>query len=184
MPLGGMSQAEYARHRQVSREAVRKAMDQGRLPRLADGRIDWRAADVAWEESTLPQLGGDRLRRHGSRGANQTLLQHRARRESVLADREEFRFLADRKLLMPAHEILRAATEASHTALELLFAAVDRLAAPLAATTEPSECRRLMRAEIEHVREILARPLQSLPAEVRVAHAGPLTRRAPGRFGR
>jgi hypothetical protein len=179
-----MSQAEYARHRHVSREAVRKAIDQGRLPRLADRRIDWRAADVAWEESTLPHLGGDHPRPRGQRGANQTLLQHRARRESVLADREEFRFLADRKLLVPADEILTAATEASRTALDLLFAALDRLAAPLAATSEPAECRRLMRGEIEHVREILARPLNSLPAEIRRLQSAALSRRAPGRFGR
>lgn len=46
-----VTQAEYARRRRVSREAVRKAVAEGRVS-LIDGRIDPIVADVQWSTNT------------------------------------------------------------------------------------------------------------------------------------
>jgi hypothetical protein len=54
-----ITQAEYARRRGVSREAVSKARRQGRLARaLVDGLIDPAVADAEWRETTLARAGG------------------------------------------------------------------------------------------------------------------------------
>jgi hypothetical protein len=45
----GVSLRAYARHRGVTLAAVQKARGTGRIPTLADGRIDPVAADTAWE---------------------------------------------------------------------------------------------------------------------------------------
>lgn len=47
------TQAEYAKHRGVSRQAVSKAVRDGRIP-LVRGRIDFAAADRSWRENTDP----------------------------------------------------------------------------------------------------------------------------------
>lgn len=59
MPM--MSQAEYARHRGVSREAVRQAVKAGRVKLTADGQLDVAAADASW---------GERSRARTRTGAN------------------------------------------------------------------------------------------------------------------
>jgi len=48
------TQAEYARHAGISKQAVGKAIRTGRIPRLPDGRIDFAAADLARERNTDP----------------------------------------------------------------------------------------------------------------------------------
>lgn len=46
-----ISQAEYARHRGVSRAAVHQAVDEGRIT-LIDGKVDPVAADAQWNANT------------------------------------------------------------------------------------------------------------------------------------
>ena len=53
-PAGVVSQAAFARHRGVSRQAVARAIAEGRIHALADGRIDVAIADRAWDANTDP----------------------------------------------------------------------------------------------------------------------------------
>lgn len=50
-----MSKAEYARHRGVSGAAVTKAVKTGRITVLADGQIDPVAADAQWANNSRPK---------------------------------------------------------------------------------------------------------------------------------
>ena len=47
-----MGLREYARHRGSALSTVQKAIRSGRIPKLADGRIDSDAADAAWKQNT------------------------------------------------------------------------------------------------------------------------------------
>lgn len=64
-----MSQAEYARHRGVSREAVRKAVTAGRIPVGEGGRIDPAVADKAWALNSDPSAGSAAPRGAAQQGA-------------------------------------------------------------------------------------------------------------------
>lgn len=57
-----ISQADYARHRGCSQTAVRKAIKDGRIEPLPDGRIDPIKADEQWARNTR--------RRHGEIAAH------------------------------------------------------------------------------------------------------------------
>ncbi|MBF0399659.1 MAG: hypothetical protein HQL90_02710 [Magnetococcales bacterium] len=50
----GISIRSYARQRDVTEGAVRKAVKSGRIPIEADGTIDPAKANVAWERNTSP----------------------------------------------------------------------------------------------------------------------------------
>src|ERR1700760_341605 len=87
-----MSQAEYARRRGVSKEAVSKAIAQGRLrasTMVVDGRAkiaDPDLADQEWDAATRPQPGMPR----GEFGSDiPDLAESVARRAAAAARREE-----------------------------------------------------------------------------------------------
>lgn len=49
-----MNISQYAEHRRCSRQAVYKAMDEGRITREPDGSIDPVKADRQWADNTSP----------------------------------------------------------------------------------------------------------------------------------
>src|SRR4029077_10697890 len=53
-----LTRAAYARHRGGSKEAVSKAIRQGRIPVGSDGRVDRAVADLAWDRNTSPSRAG------------------------------------------------------------------------------------------------------------------------------
>lgn len=55
-----ITQAEYARHRGVSRAAVKHAVDAGRIT-LIDGKVDLEKADRDWRSKTNPALQRKKL---------------------------------------------------------------------------------------------------------------------------
>jgi hypothetical protein len=56
----GVSLRAYARHRGVTLAAVQKARRTGRIPTLADGRIDLAAADAAWNTAAEARRAAQR----------------------------------------------------------------------------------------------------------------------------
>lgn len=52
-----ITQAEYARRRGCTEGAVRRAIRDGRITLLADGRIDPVAADAQWQRNTRVRMG-------------------------------------------------------------------------------------------------------------------------------
>lgn len=47
---------EYAKIRGITPQAVRKAIAQGRIRRLPNGKLDREEADRMWEENTRPYV--------------------------------------------------------------------------------------------------------------------------------
>lgn len=167
-----MTQAQYARHRGVSRQAVLKAVRSGRIRADQEGRIDPEAADASWLQNTDPtkpsnSVGGNPHgavpRRHRSSGGERMFSPSapdyhfsRAVRETYLARLVRLEYERKTGKLIDAEESRRAAYQDNRRVRDLLLALPERLAAQLAACADPVECRRLLTDEIRRVCEELS----------------------------
>lgn len=171
-----MTQAEYARHRGVSRPAVLKAVRSGRIRLGADGKIDPVEADASWRRNTNPakpsnSVAGNptgatpRAHRHApsthrfsTAGASSGPDYHvsRAVRETYMAKLAGLEFEVKTGKLIDAEEAKRAAFDDNRRVRDLLLALPDRTAAQLAACTDPAECHRILTAEIRRACEELS----------------------------
>lgn len=129
-----ISQAAYAKHRGISREAVSKAIAAGRLPTstvVVDGRaqiLDVDLADQEWAENTRPASTGAR----GAAGladlpdlakSNIMLMAAKARREIALADMAELD-LDERRGELVAAAPVRAEVESRYAIVRTKLLAV------------------------------------------------------------
>jgi hypothetical protein len=106
----GISKKAYARHRNVSPAAVRKAVESGRISTLQDGTIDPAAADRQWEANTdmSRSRGGTRTQGSGGTAKRKVSKEAVASVEATLAEEgmkpEGEMTLTDAKT---AHEIVK-----------------------------------------------------------------------------
>lgn len=143
-----VSQAAYARHRGVSREAVRRALAEGRIEADAQGRIDTEAADVAWERNSAPAaLRGARRRRRPDPDES-SFAEARARREAWMAELAELNYRQRSGELVPAEDVRRSAFDVGRRLRSQLLTIPDRVAAQLAGLHDPMAVHRVLRAEI------------------------------------
>jgi len=150
--------AAYARHRDVSREAVRQAIVAGRIVEGDDGLIDFAAANASWEANTdlsKPRNSVTGHPRRRARAATTGLAKHKAEREDWRARREKLDYqtaeLEHRQKageLVPRVDVEKRFEEASRRARQRLEAIPDRMSGKLAAATDPAEVHRLLREEI------------------------------------
>ncbi len=171
-----MTQAEYARHRGVSRQAVSKAIRAGRIVVAEGGKIDPEAADAGWQRTTDPTkpsnsvVGNPRgalplVRRaaspvpravRGSPAPGPDYQVSRAVRETYLAKLVRLEYEIKTGKLIDAEESKRAAFQDNRRVRDLLLAIPDRTAAQLAACSDPAECHRLLAAEVRRACEELS----------------------------
>ena len=171
-----MTQAEYARYRGVSRQAVSKAVRAGRIVLSEEGRIDPEAADASWRRNTDPSkpsnsVAGDprgavpRTRRSIRQAQHATTTNSssgpdyhvsRAVRETYLAKLVRLEYELKTGKLIDAEESRHAAFQDNRRVRDLLLAIPDRTAAQLAACSELAECHRLLAAEIRRACEELS----------------------------
>jgi hypothetical protein len=120
-----MSQAEYARHRGVSRQAVNKAIVAGKIP-LHDGKIDPAEADLAMGDNTSRVRADDEPPARGNDGAAQSSGLTRAKTfEAVYAGRmAELKFNRELGKLRPVDQIESGAQRCA----EVVLRAIDRIA--------------------------------------------------------
>ncbi len=171
-----MTMAEYARHRRVSRQAVSKAVRTGRIVLTKEGMIDPEAADASWRRNTDPSKPSNSVAGN-PRGAvprsrrvapevpsttTATLSQgpdyhvSRAVRETYLAKLVRLEYELKTGKLIDAEESRHAAFQDNRRVRDLLLAIPDRTAAQLAACADPTECHKLLAAEIRRACEELS----------------------------
>lgn len=178
-PDGSVTQAEYARRRGVSREAVRKAIADGRIHLDAGGRIDPVAADAAWRANTDPGRGSSTLAGEPTMpptpvGVIETAIQTALRGGSMelpegltLNDARMFKewnasvklWIEWRQLseqLVEAKDVEDAAFRAARAVRDQLMAMPERLGATLAATSDTAEVVRLLTEEARRMSEEFA----------------------------
>lgn len=169
-----VSKSEFARMRGVSRRAVYKAIESGRIVAgvAPDGRIDPLLADKLWRENTDPSRGGRQERESismaealeifhqcGERGEVPPIHVSRA---ALLHFRTELLRLelGEKKgELVEAAKVEAQAFKAARNCRDAVLAIPDRLSAELAGISDVATVRAKLRREFENALAPLEEPL-------------------------
>lgn len=174
LPL--VSQAEYARHRGVSREAVRKALSVGRIRANANGLIDPTEADAMWAANSsagssaspplapqapapaqpAPPTDGDLEGVQYSMPAGMTLVQSMTEKNYISAQRTKLELEKASGKLVEVALVQDVAFTAAHNARDRILSLPERIGDELAAITDAAELKRRLRAELRLITDELA----------------------------
>lgn len=163
-----INQAEYARRRGVSREAVRKAVQDGRIT-LINGKIDPVVADIQWQQNTnasqqrfsASQAAIDPAATGEGSATLYNMAAARAKREHFDAQLAEMRALRESAALVDAKQMAVTLTGIGaqlRTALERL---PDKLAGQLSAASDQRAVHEILTTEIDQVMQAMMDSLQS-----------------------
>lgn len=168
-----ITQAEYARQRGCSKQAVSKAVKAGRLT-LIDGKVDPEIADREWARNTDPdqqargapeQFEVTQARVQASAPAAEsdvlgpfdpTLVEAKARTEKLRADLLEMEIREKRGELIDADQARRVQFNLGRSARNGFLAIPSRLAPLLAPITDAAQIERMLEAEIRQVCQQIA----------------------------
>lgn len=183
-----LTQADYARHRKAaglpggSREAVRKAVDEGRIS-LINGKIHARLADEEWERNTrarmspqaagaapapvaavpdlVDQVAGEEVNAPAEPTAppvaDTGYTAARARREQADADVAEMNARKMRGELVEWVAVTRGGFEVGRDLRDTMESAVNSLAAELASVSNAEQCAEILRRHNRAVCEALVK---------------------------
>jgi hypothetical protein len=146
-----VSLRKYAEHRGVSHTAVQKAIKQGRIHPTPDGKIDVEQADRDWGRNTSPVNAPKRAsktRTEAATGGGPTYAQSRAVRELYLARLAKIEFEERSGKLVSRDEVTVAAFTKARTVRDNLLNIPDRVAAMLAAESNPTRAHQILTDEI------------------------------------
>lgn len=153
-----MGVTEYAAHRGVELYAVQYAIARGRIRIGADNRIDSEEADRAWEANTLHTNARPGPRRHEQRTEPPTrpteaepgisYADARALREVFDAKRKQLELEVRQGTLVRRDEVEREAFSQFRMLRDACFNLPPRLAAQLAAESDPNVVHDLLEGEL------------------------------------
>jgi hypothetical protein len=146
MPL--VSVRKYAEHRGVSHTAVQKAIKQGRIHPARDGKIDVEQADRDWNRNSSPVNAPKHAPKPDAAAGGPTYAQSRAVRELYLARLAKIEFEERAGKLISRDEVTVAAFTKARTVRDNLLNIPDRVAAMLAAETDPVRTHQILTDEI------------------------------------
>lgn len=158
-----MTQAEYARYRGVSRQAVNKEVRAGKLPLTPSGKIDVAAADrlrgEIRERIDLPRTGELPLEDGSAPGSSTgKLTEAKADRESYLARIAQLDYEERIGRLLPVEDVTRAMERCAESLvrdIERLPALADDLASAFRARGVPG-LRAALKEKAREIRETIA----------------------------
>ena len=152
-----LSQRAYARHRGVNLSAVQKAIRKGRISTLPDGRIDSDVADREWAANTrvsqpvMPPPRRAQQDLDDDQGAGFGVSQYtkaRAVREHYQARLAKIEFEERTGSLVSRDEVQVAAFNRFRQFRDHLLNIPDRVAAMVAAESDPAKVHQILTAEI------------------------------------
>jgi hypothetical protein len=150
MPL--VSFRQYAKHRGVSHTAVEKAVKQGRIRTTPEGKLDVEQADRDWGRNSSPVNAPRQASRaaepNDGAGRGPTYAQSRAVRELYLARLAKIEFEERAAKLVSRDEVTVAAFTKARTVRDNLLNIPDRVAAMLAAESDPTRVHQILSDEI------------------------------------
>ncbi len=162
-----VTQAEYARIRKVSREAVRKAVVSGRIPTFGPRKlIDPRTADRALRVNSDPS----KVRKPGTLAPRKprdddedgsgipSYYQSKRKHEYQKARLAEIEVMERLQQLLPAAPVREACHRRDRRVRDQLTAVADRLAPLLVGNTDQLDVHRKITAEMRAICENLAGP--------------------------
>lgn len=180
-----ISQSEYAKRRDVSREAVRQAVAAGRIS-LIDGKIDPEVADIQWAKNTRnPKAAFAQPKPlldytpppdfHPPRTDTSTsptiydLQLSRAKREYHEANIAEMRERQKAGELVELADVHLAYTTLAAQLRSALERIPDKLAPRLTAETDEHTVHALLLAELDQAMMDMAQTAEQLPAKLQAA---------------
>lgn len=182
--INGLTQAAYAKRRGVSRPYVHKLYHEGRLKVNADGTIDADASDAMLARSSDPTRGGDggggvltRAMEQESNakplaaemtalpdtGTPMTMTEAKTASAIYRAKQDEAEYRKSVKELVESARADAGIADAFGVVGRALEQLADRMAARLAAETDPRRMHALLIAEFDAVRTEIANAIESLP---------------------
>jgi hypothetical protein len=183
-PAGLLTQAAYARHRGVSKEAVRKAVRDGRIPAVGKRKlVDPAAADRAWASNTDTRMPSNSVtgnpknaaprKRGGARradrpvAATESLARHHAERAEWTAKQARLDYERKSGVLVNGVEADQRFFKLARDARNAMIALADRLGPAMAPITDPRECTARLRAELLKLAHEISDSAGRQPEEVR-----------------
>lgn len=177
MPVELISQAEYARRRNVDPTTVRDAIRAGRIT-LIDGKIDPAVADIQWQRNTRARIqakrsepvqpsllaapsGADAPADLGAESAQSEddYWVSRAKRERAEAELAELKLAEQRRQLIRTDAVRTALAGVISSTRDSLLQIPARLAPVLAVETDAAKVHDLVQAEIHQaLAQITAAP--------------------------
>lgn len=150
LPTGHLSQAAYARHRGVTRNAVWAAVKAGRI-HLVGGLVDVEQADRDWVSNTDPTK---QVRTAGP--STGTYNPFRVKTEDYKSRMAELKWAKEAGLFVDKDAFLAVAADRQRRALNTLQAVAARLGPVLAGISDPAECVRRIQEEMNLVARAIA----------------------------
>ncbi len=155
-----MTQAEFARHRGVSRATVTEYKHKGLLVMTDDGRVDVAASEQRLNASLDPVRGGDRsaAKKQPAATVKEDGRFMSARVEELVAKAAWQRLKLEKEAgrLVEKESTRQAAFTLARTAQETLIAIPDRLSSILAAESNAAKVHAVLSEEIRRVCNELA----------------------------
>ena len=152
-----MTQAAYARHRGVSKSSVYAAVQSKRIHLQRDGLVDVAAADRDWKRNTdASKPKGKATNGHAQGPSYGPYSKTRQERESI--DVQVRRLELDERLgrVVSRDVYDRVNFDRIRRAQKALMAVANRIGPILAGISDPNECTRRVRAELEIVCQEMA----------------------------
>lgn len=168
-----ITQAEYARRRGCSREAVSKAIESGRISAVGtDKLIDPAVADIQWERNTRTRANakadtgssaaqGDSARGEADKGdsaqrgtGDERYMTARSRRETAEADAAEMKTAELQGLLVRREHVDRAFYEIAREMRDGLMTCARRIAAEVAGLDTAEACEAVIAREHQLMLEV------------------------------
>ena len=156
----------YARRRGVSHTAVGKAIRSGRLSRSVvrepgkPPKVDAELADEEWRDATDPaqqrepngqalMYGGERKRKAEPTDEGLSFARVRTVREGINAQLAQLELDRERGRLVDRDDVRAQAFESARRVRDRLLGVPVRLGPVVAGRTDPTECEKLIRAELD-----------------------------------
>ena len=169
-----ISQNQYAKHRGISREAVRQAVVAGRIT-LIDGKIDPVAADAQWAANTrnpkisIPVPTATPIPDCAITQTVYDLQLARAKRETHEANIAEMRERQKAGELVELQQVHLAYTTLAAQLRSALERIPDKLAPRLAAELDEHTIHALLLSELDQAMLDMAQTAEQLPAKLQEA---------------
>jgi hypothetical protein len=164
-----LTQADYARHRGVSKPAVSKAVRAGRITLTAEGMIDATAADAQWARNSRVRAGAGRSPSTGAAAPPQEdgadakpgtddYWASRSRREAAEAELAEIALAEKNNEVIQVKAVDAAWAQAMAAVREHLTQISARVGSTIAAETDPIKVEQMLADEHHNALNLLAMP--------------------------
>ncbi len=151
-----LSIKEYAKHRNISVVAVRKAIKTGRITLNQNKKLNPELADAQWLENTNPAKQRNSADNNSS---DDKISYHRSRaiREDYNAKLTKLQFERESGKLIPIEEVKTSAFNAARRARDLLLNMPDHIAPQLVGKTNIFEIKNILKSELTKILEELSK---------------------------